>query len=214
MVQHNGPHDHDNNLAGAQQKGSLWNGHGNLKDMVTSVAIPSSEDHTTESTTSHSQAHAESTVFELATYVNHSSMHELPGNNPENMATSGPASMWNPPVDGSQPLHGNDRHYDHITAGLADNIDSRHPTSFSAANGGVVTPPSQARAMSPATLAGNNPQGPLSQILEDEPPVSPDPAYSRVMSPQHSLQGYVVSPRPSQESWGMSTQTPSRNHYV
>lgn len=146
-------------------------------------------------------------VYELPVYGNRSAKFELPGSDTENTPSTGTNTTCESPATNTRSLYSNGQQYAPPVVDLSDTMGPLNPNPFLPEDEHTVTSPSQAHAVPAANLAGNNPLGPLSPLTELENIGSPDQTVSRVMSPQHSIQEHVVSPQPSQGSWGMSTQT-------
>lgn len=189
------------------------------KEIITSVVATSSQEgHTPEITPSQRyQRSAAPAVYELPAYTqaDRSVKHELPGSDTEDMSISysGPGSRWQSPVASPRSLYSNGLQYATPAVDLSDTLELLNPNPFHPASENGVAYPSQAHSVSTPISAGNNPMGPLSALPGLEYTGFPDPRLSSVMSPQHSVQGYVVSPRPSQDSWDMSTQVHGQSHY-
>lgn len=159
-------------------------------------------------------------VYELPVYAqaNRPVTHEMPGSDTEDTSISSSVtnSRWQSPAASLRSIYSNGRvHHVPPVVDLSDTVEPLNPGSFSPVRGAGVRYPSQAHAVFTPILAGTNPMGPLSPLpeLAGEPFGSPDPSPGRVMSVQHSMQGYVVSRRPSQDSWGMSTQVDGQTRY-
>lgn len=206
----------DGNFAGSEQRVSLLKENGIPKDSIDNVAEPPHQDHTPGGTMSPRYYRlAAPPVYELPMYArgNRPSKHEPQGSDTEDMSISslGPESRWQSPAASPRSLYSNGRRYTPPAVDLSDTHRQLNPRPFSPASGPGVIYPSQAHAAYTANLAGNKHMVPLSPLPQLESPGSPGPTLSRAMSPQHSIQGYVVSPRHSRDSWGVLTKVHDHN---